>query len=675
MAFIFTRVLRNRKSVSVYGSKTWREPGGTTKAKQTYLGKIQTPSGAVVLNRRHGDWLAEHGLGLAELEAALRKAADRHGLTLILPESWLLPTAADASGGAPVPEGSDMAGPPPEADLSRDQTQDRSPEHGHARDLCQSPDLNRFQGQDHGIPDPNLGPAQASFRVGVEDPPRPDGCRPEAPAAPSEGLRTAAMEGNGGTPAHEAAPPPVQQETAGPHGSPVAAPDAPAPYSLPPAFAFESRACGHVHLLNHLSVETGLAEALSRAFPESWERLVPLAFFAALEGGPLEGFAAFSKRCMFPAARVRPDTPDESSDLLGMIRRDEVAGFLAVWREMLGETEFEAHVCPAADDGAIDSPELMRIRLCVAFGARSGLPAGVSVLHGDPDSASASVAAARRATGGSPGTIVVSGEGQYSRENLDWFAGRAPEIGFRMRLPETDSAFAGVIMEILTGSPDDQSILASPDGPIIGFSKRVEIEGRELFARAFLDRFAKIRAEDAVLFNALDMLDIATAEPELHADDRLFGEALNFTASGEGRGYAVEMRPDLVQELTFGSGWSVDLLSRDIGLAETIRRRGKASLAERAFARAGSGSRNGGGGGVWGGILVAFAALALLSRVHDLMDEAGLFERYSVKELLDELGTLRALCTSDGPLWAPADPDTLALFTALGCQPPRNPAT
>jgi hypothetical protein len=639
MAFIFTRVLKNRSSVSVYGSRTFRTPGGGTKSKQTYLGKIEIRNGAVTLNARHREWLAEHGLGPEELKAALSKAADKHGLSLALPGSWAC-TVQPQAGANP----SGACGSQPFVAL---------PEGSPSGSLP--------------VPD-SLQPAATSA---------------EPAEAPGAALRETSAEAEAGAGAREA------------HSLPRPAPGI--------DFAGEGLAYGHVHLLKHLSLELGLSELLGRLFPAVKDDILALAFYSACEGGPLESFGSFARRALCPGSS-RPLSPVDITYLLSEISHGDVLNFFRQWRERLGAEDLEAYAIQpggASPDGSL----LREIRLCAVFGKGSGLPAGLSVLHGPPDSPGAFAAAALRAAGlppdaaevpqaasdgnpaasgalaGAPGTrraaiSLYGNEGLFSRTSLAWLAREAQGFGFSLPLTETDPAFQDILMDILTNSADDQIILPSPDGQgqLIGFAKRTEIGGLDLFASVFLDRYAKSRAEDAVLFNALDMLDAASADPERHSDDPLFREALQFPDSGEGLGGAVEIRPDLIQSLTFANGWNVRISDREAGLPETLRLRGKERLFSAAFSGIGSGPKESGGSGIWGEILVAFTALALSSRLYDAMDEAGLFESHTLKGLLDGLGLIRAARVEAGIVCGPADRESLRLFEALRCPPPDGGA-
>jgi hypothetical protein len=431
-----------------------------------------------------------------------------------------------------------------------------------------------------------------------------------------------------------------------------------------------SRSFGHVHLLSHLSLETGLKDVLERAFPKTWRMILSLAFYSVCVGGSLEGFGTFARGCLLPSGRATASAA-ETANLISLVPRGDLDYFLFEWRNSLRETELEAFCSSPSHWLRGGGPDLRKVRLCSVFGASSGLPAGMAVMHEDQDSAPAFVSVARRASGGDARSMVMYGGGNLcSRENVEWLAGKAPELGFTLTLPETDPAHSEIIMEVLTGGAEEQSILASPDGPLIGFSKKTELWGRELHACVFLDRFAKNRAEDAVLLNALEMLEIARAAPERFSDDRVFQEALVFSPPDEAQLPPVEMRPDIIQQLTFGSGWRVELSGRETGLAEALARQGKADISTMAFADVGSSLRK--GKGIWGEIVIAFTSLALLAQLRNRMDAATLFDDYTIRGLLNELALIRGVQTKTGIKAEKSDWDTLELYAHFKCPPPEE---
>ncbi|MDR2612836.1 MAG: hypothetical protein LBG06_08430 [Deltaproteobacteria bacterium] len=644
MSFIFTRVLKNRNSVCIYGSTTFRAPGGRNTSRQAYLGKIAIPSGKVHLNARHGAWLSGHGLGFRELEAALLKGAARYGLTLPPAEEW-------CAGGTPLA---------PARAPARALT--AAPAHSPPRDQAPAPEsapgLNRGQPPSEDR-DRNRGPSREGALAGEPPGPRdPEAAPgPDPPDTPDPELRA--------FPAAEQVAPLAPGETQPPRPLPE-----PPPAGPPlPRGALER---GHIRLLRRLSAGLGLGDVLARRFPGSGEEILQLAFHAACGREGPRGFGTFARRSLLPASE-RLATPEGIAEVLAGVSQEAVSGFLAEWRESLGEDGFDAFDAsarasrtepepPAPSHG--DGRLLREIRLCAAFGKRTRLPAGISLLHGPPGEVAPLAEACRRAAGGGAAPTVHAGPGLWSPASLAWLARELPGPGFSLTLPETDPAFPETVMEILMSSAEDQSILPFRGGSLIGFAKRVEVGGSALFACVFLDSSAKFRAEDAVLLNSLDMLELAAGGRDGPADGSRFAEALDLTPGGNGREVA-EIRPGLIQELTFGSGWSVVLHDRETGLAEALHRRGKAGLARRAFSWIGTGMRDGGDGCLWGEILVAFTALALLSSLYNAMEETGLFETRDEEGLLEELGLAQAAGREGGAPAGPSAPGILALFAAL----------
>ncbi|MDR1082042.1 MAG: hypothetical protein LBQ79_14050 [Deltaproteobacteria bacterium] len=633
VAFIFTRVLRNRNAVCIYGARTFRVRNAGSKSKQTYLGKIAAASGAVTLNRKCVEWLASHGLGPGDLAEAVRKGAGKRGIPVAPPETW----SPDVSSGL-------------QADASRDPAE-------------------------NPVPEVRTAASEAEISAEEAEPPPADDEPPaaEEPApVPRRDASQVAREPAGGGPAHGT--PPERKDSPHPGTGADADPEpGPASWTGPAAEHAGgpgpgTARYGHIHLLSHLSSETGLTDLLKSEFPDSWNGLLALAFSAVCTDGSPLGFGLPAAGRLLPSGGEAG--PPDTGGLLSRMSRAEVTGGLAKWRGRLDETDLQAFSPPPPPWPAGAETDLAAMRVCTLFGARSGLPADLFLLHGDRDSAPMFAEAARRAAKGDSGGMVLrGGESLGSRENVLLLTEREQDLGFSLALPETCPAFRGIIMEVLTGAADDQSILASPKGQLIGFSVRTELWGKELYACVFLDRDAKSRAEDTVLFNAMEMLEIARRDPERCAEDLCFQGALLFGEPGTDRRPVPELRPNLIQELTFERGWSIELSDRRTGLRDALALRSRAELSARAFGAAGAGGR--GGNGVWGEILVAFAALALLSRLHSGMDEAGLFGDYTAGQLLSELSLISAdtgsAMTSEAP-----ESEIAGLFARFDCPPPGD---
>jgi hypothetical protein len=195
-----------------------------------------------------------------------------------------------------------------------------------------------------------------------------------------------------------------------------------------------AKVCGPHALLAKAAGDIGLAAALKKSFPDAWEEILSLAFFAAQKGLPLSRCEAWSQSHHHPSGR--PISSQRASGLLKQITEGGRQHFLSQWTKRLSESEVLCYDITSISSYAQgneyvrwgynrDGESLPQINLAMLYGQKSGLPAYYRRLPGNiADTKTLQTTMEALDCIGNGKLCFVLDRGFYSEKNVDALLGK-----------------------------------------------------------------------------------------------------------------------------------------------------------------------------------------------------------------------------------------------------------
>jgi transposase len=191
----------------------------------------------------------------------------------------------------------------------------------------------------------------------------------------------------------------------------------------------DARVAGTAMLLDKLSKDTGLSDAVRRCFPETHAELMSLVYFIVQKGLPLSRCEAWSVGHLHPHGD--PMRSQRISELLLSIGEADRQKFLSLWMRRVADADYLCYDITSISSYSKgneyvrcgynrDGEKLPQINLAMLFGQKSGLPAYYRRMPGNiTDVATLRTTMKSMDFLGSSPVHFVLDRGFYSKANID----------------------------------------------------------------------------------------------------------------------------------------------------------------------------------------------------------------------------------------------------------------
>lgn len=445
-------------------------------------------------------------------------------------------------------------------------------------------------------------------------------------------------------------------------------------------------AYGAFHLLQGIAESSGLTEVLAEAFPDHWAELFMLAAHLVINGEPFMYCADWIESSeSYPVGDL---SSQRISEMLTVLQPEAREFFYQAWCERRMEAEYLAlDVTSVSSYSALiedaewgynrDGEDLPQVNLCLLVGEQSRLPIYQVLYAGslnDVGTLRTTLRRFDRITGGKP-VLLVMDKGFYSQQNVADMLAAEDAKKFIVAVPFT-SGFAKKQVE-----HERQCIDSITKTLRIGGEKTLRAVTREhklgsghtLHAHLYFspDK-AYGRREDLFAHVAL-LRDEAEANPAKYVHSPEHRNYLDIRASADG--YTVHIKEDAVDAALGLRGWLL-LLSSDVSSAkEAIQIYRAKDVVEKGFLRlkcdldlgrlrVHSQER------MQNKVFVGFLSLILLSRIHAVMSENGMYARMTMKQLLRTMAKHRVQTINSERILYPATKTQREIYKAFGLSVP-----
>ena len=452
---------------------------------------------------------------------------------------------------------------------------------------------------------------------------------------------------------------------------------------------------GATYLFDQIGIETGITADLKACFPKTYKQILSVAYYLILEDqNPLFRFKKWAKLHMHP---YRADIPSQrSTELFQSITEEEKMHFFRLQGKRRFESEYWAYDSTSISSYSEtmkqfkygknkDGENLPQINLAILFGEESGLPFYYRKITGNiPDVKTVRELIRELDILGYEKIKLVMDRGYYSTDNIN--ALYKDHMKFLCDTATTLRYAKDFIREV--GANKDSYESYNSELELYIFSKTISwdyeqarpykgdsIKGeRRMYLHLYYNPDKQV--DDAKAFNhKLDMLkeELLSGKrvPEHEKDYKKYFDIKETPV----RGISLTYKQDEINAARERYGFFT-LISNEVKDPVTaIRLYRMRDIVEKAFwnikerlnlKRTLTSSES----SLEGKLFVEFVALIYLSYIKNKMEEAGLFSRYTMHELLDELDVIE--CFTE-PGKAPIQGEVLKkqeqLYIDLGVTP------
>ena len=422
---------------------------------------------------------------------------------------------------------------------------------------------------------------------------------------------------------------------------------------------------GATYLFDQIGIETGVTADLKICFPKTYKQILSVAYYLILEDqNPLFRFKKWAKLHMHPYGADIPS--QRSTELFQSISEEEKMHFFRLQGKRRFETEYWAYDSTSISSYSEtmkqvkygknkDGESLPQINLAILFGEESGLPFYYRKLAGNiPDVKTVRELIRELDVLGYEKIKLVMDRGYYSADNIN--ALYKDHMKFLCGTATTLSFAKQFIREV--GADKDSYEAYNSELELYIFTKTISwdyeqvrpykgdsIKGeRRMYLHLYYNPDKQV--DDAKAFNR--KLDVLKEEllsrkcvPEHEKDYKKYFDIKETPV----RGISLSYKQDAINAARERYGFFT-LISNEVKDPVTaIRLYRMRDIVEKAFwnikerlnlKRTLTSSES----SLEGKLFVEFVALIYLSYIKNKMEEAGLFSRYTMHELLDELDVI-----------------------------------
>ena len=451
------------------------------------------------------------------------------------------------------------------------------------------------------------------------------------------------------------------------------------------------RRAGTFHLFRTLAEDIHLLPMLRSAFPKKFAEIFTLACFLAESREPLMYCDAWlSQTEAFPLVKL---SSQRISELLSSISLRERNFFYQQWMEKVQEKKYVAlditsissysqliHGCEWGYNR--DHEDLPQINLCMLFGEGSRFPIYQTSYHGSLKDVSTLRATLDEAMALAPDSKlrVVMDKGFYSSRNVDEMLSPKRPIHFLIAVPFS-SSFTRKLVASEQHSIDrlENTILTSGDA-IRGVHKirvwNTRSRHAKLHAHIYFNPAKAVRERNKLYAYVTELRQEALRDPGQSGLQDEFHKYLSIRKSSTApNGHTVTIKDEIVEDKLRTCGWMVLLSDTVEDSQEALDIYRTKDVVEKGFDRLKNALdldrlRVHNDERMENKLFLGFLALLLISALHQRMQDAGLYTKYSMHELLLKLSKIHIARFHGRTIMQPISKEQRILFEQLGLKPP-----
>lgn len=445
---------------------------------------------------------------------------------------------------------------------------------------------------------------------------------------------------------------------------------------------------GAFHLFQSIAAITGLTTSLEKAISTYWQELFTLACYLVSSGDPFlycEDWIQSTE-----SLDVGSLSSQRISELLTVVTAEEREAFYQEWCRLRSEQEYLALDITSISSYSTlieevewgynrDKEQLAQINLCMLMGGESRLPIYQSVYSGslkDVSTLKVTLSKMKAISDGKP-TLLVMDKGFFSARNIDAMLEEDPALRFIIAVPFT-SSFAKKQVESERKDMDClHNTLVMGDDSLRGVTKlRSWNKKHKVYVHVYYNAVKAMRIREELYAHVTVLKERAHADPAGMANDETYRKYLHIRSSEKNdSGYTVTIKEEVVEQKLKHAGWMV-VISNDVSDAKealTIYR--EKDVVEKGFLRLKNSLDLGRlrvhrDDNMQNKVFIGFLSLILMSQIHKVMAETGLYKKMTMRKLLMTLSKLRVQEINGTRILFPLTKDQKTIYNAFQVDDP-----
>lgn len=446
------------------------------------------------------------------------------------------------------------------------------------------------------------------------------------------------------------------------------------------------RSFGEFYLYRSIAEATGLKHALENAMPNNWQEIFTLACYMISTSDPLMYCSDWiSSTESYPVGSMSSQRISELLVSMCSSNRDK---FYRLWYAANKEDEYLALdiTSTSSYSNLIDDVEwgynrdhdkLPQINICMLMGENSRLPLYQSQFSGSQKDVRTLTTTLEQfeATTGNRSILVVLDKGFFSRHNINYMLkdkGTSP-VKFLISASFT-SAFAKQQVESERKDIDsiENTIVINGQSMRAVTKERSWSKEHKLYTHIYYNAKKAMSIREDLYARVALLRQKAIEDPQKCLNDDECQKYLIIRRSeNQDNGYTVNIRTDIVEKTLKTSGWLV-LISNDVNDAQRAMSiyRDK-DVVEKGFLRLKNSIDLGrlrvhSDNAMQGKLFVGFVASVIMSNINKVMSKAGLYKKYTMKELLQVLTKHRIQEINGETIMSPISKEQRTIYEAFG---------
>ena len=414
---------------------------------------------------------------------------------------------------------------------------------------------------------------------------------------------------------------------------------------------------GLFYMLNELSNKIGLTQSLAMSLPNHWREIFMLACYLISEGDPFVYCSDWIKNT--ESLDVGSMSSQRISELLIAVKPEEREYFYKSWCSYRSDKEYLAlditstsSYSELIDDVEWgynrDNENLPQINLCMLTGETSRLPIYQTVYSGslkDVSTLRTTLLKFDSITEDSP-VLVVMDKGFFSKKNINELLTDEKIKKFVISVPFT-SSFAKQQIDKKDIDSIKNTIVVNGESMRAVTKVRSWSTGHKIFTHIFYNPRKAFQKREELYAHVTVLREEAEKLPSKYVNQIEYTKYLNIRKSEKSNtGYTVSVRDDVINEKLKTSGWVV-IISNDIQDAKKAMQiyRDK-DIVEKGFLHLKKNLDLGrlrvhSQESMQNKVFIGFISLVLLSEIHKIMSNKGLYKKITLKQLVQSLSKHR----------------------------------
>ncbi|MDR2711963.1 MAG: transposase, partial [Clostridiales bacterium] len=436
---------------------------------------------------------------------------------------------------------------------------------------------------------------------------------------------------------------------------------------------------GLTEMLDKLAKHFGLREALEVSNPKYSDEIFALAKHLAASGEPFMHCEEWLENVEI-SENIGSLSSQNISKILADISMADIERFYQEWAKKRSETEYLAlDITSASSYSELiedvewgynrDGEDLAQVNLCMLMGEVSRLPVYQTAYQGslkDVSTLKTTLAKLDKISNGKK-ILVVMDKGFFSNKNIDELI--AGDKKFVIAVPFSNSFAKNQVNDLKSSIDDFSNNIVIGGDSLRAIVRKCKWGKGFVYAHVYYNPIKAVADREKLYKKVADMLEKASVDPEKYLGNKEFGKYINIEQISEG--YQIDVKKEAVLNANKHAGWLVIISNHAKNALETIKIYRSKDVVEKGFLKIKNSLdlarlRVHSDSAMQSKIFICFVSLVLLSHIHNVMADNGLYKQYTLKQLMRVLSKRRVQTIGETRIEYPITKEQRDIYSAFG---------